>query len=659
MDVGRIAGAALAAVLSLASVPAVAGVDLDAFIRKDSFESIKLSPTGEYLAATVPQEDRTVLVILDREQNRILSGFQTGRYTHVDEFAWVNPKQVVFSMVEKHGSLDQPQWLGELYSATVDGRSEILIGQRVGGMQTGSRIPRKTAERVAAYLVDDLPGDDDNVLVGVMPFTADPYTRIELMDVRSGRRRPITRAPVRNARVMTDNSGVVRFASGYGTDNIQRLYYREGDGKDWTLVNDELASGRIEVPLGFSADNAIAYLQVEHDSGPDSIVALDVASGQRTEVLRDDDTDPAEVLYRPGTAVPVGAIFHDGKPRMAFFDPQSADARLYLSLQAAFGGLFPRITSSTADGSLNLVGTYSDRNPGDFYLFDAKAKSAQHLLSRREWIDPEQMAAMQPVSFRSRDGLSIKGYLTLPPGSDGRRMPMVVMPHGGPFGIFDRWGFVDDAQILAQAGYAVLQVNYRGSGNYGRAFRTAGARQWGGRMQDDLTDATRWAVEQGHADAGRICIYGASYGGYAALMGVVREPGLYRCAAGYVGVYDLPTMHTQGDIQQRGSGETYLRKWIGERAELGDVSPNRMADRIKVPVFLAAGGEDQRAPIVHSELMERALKKAGVPVETLYYPSEGHGFYVDAHRREFYDRLLAFLARHLGRAPVASTTGAP
>src|SRR5690606_16989027 len=126
-----------------------------------------------------------------------------------------------------------------------------------------------------------------------------------------------------------------------------------------------------------------------------------------------------------------------------------------------------------------------------------------------------------------------------------------------------------------------------------RAFRTAGARQWGGRMQDDLTDATRWAVEQGHADAGRICIYGASYGGYAALMGVVREPGLYRCAAGYVGVYDLPTMHTQGDIQQRGSGETYLRKWIGERAELGDVSPNRMADRIKVPVFLAAGGEDQ------------------------------------------------------------------
>ncbi len=650
----KIVLAAVAAALSFASLSAAA-VDLGAFVRKDRFDTIKLSPSGQYFAATVPMEDRTVLVILDRnDNNKVVTGFQTGRYTHVDEFAWVNPKQVVFSMVEKHGALDQPQWLGELYTATVDGHSEILIGQRVGGMQTGSRVPRKTAERVAAYLIDDLPQDDDHILVGVMPITADPYTRVERMDVRSGRRTPVTRVPVRNARIVTDNQGVVRFASGNGTGGIiQQLYYREGEDKPWTLVNDEAANGRIELPLGFSEDNATAYLQVEHAEGPDSIVAMDVASGKRTQVLRDDDTDPDQILFRPGTSVPVGAILQDGRPRMAFFDPASADARLYLSLQAAFGGDFAQITSSTADGSLNLVGTYSDRNPGDFYLFDAKARKAEHVLSRRDWIDPAQMAEVRPVSFQARDGLPIHGYLTLPPGGDGKRLPMVVMPHGGPFGVYDRWGFVDDAQILAGAGYAVLQVNFRGSGNYGRAFRTAGAQQWGGTMQDDLTDATRWAIAQGHADAGRVCIYGASYGGYAALMGVAREPALYRCAAGYVGVYDLPTMHTHGDIQQRGSGEAYLREWIGEREALGAVSPNRMADRIKVPVFLAAGGEDERAPIEHSEMMERALKKHGVPVETLYYPTEGHGFYVEAHRKEFYERLLAFLARNLGAAQVA------
>jgi dipeptidyl aminopeptidase/acylaminoacyl peptidase len=500
---------------------------------------------------------------------------------------------------------------------------------------------------VAAYVVDALPRDDHNVVVSVMPFSSDPYTRAERMDVRSGRRTPITRAPVRNARFVTDNNGDVRFALGAGVDNVNKLYFRNGEGP-WTLINDETVSNRIEVPLGFSEDNTVAYLQIEHDSGPDSIVAMDIAGGTRKQVLRDDDTDPDHVIYRTGTSIPVGAVLIDGKPRAEFFDPASGDARQYRSLQAAFAGEFPLITSTTSDGKLVLVRTHSDRNPGDFYVFDTVAKKASHLISRRDWFDPAKMAEMRPVAFAARDGLPLKGYLTVPPGSDGKSLPVVVMPHGGPFGIFDAWEFDDDNQFLAAAGYAVLQVNFRGSGNHGRAFRKAGARQWGGKMQDDVTDATRWAIEQGIADPKRICIFGGSYGGYAALMGAAKEPALYRCAAGYVGVYDLPTMHSHGDIQQRGSGETFLREWIGEKDALGAVSPNRIADRIKAPVFLAAGGEDQRAPIEHSRMMEKALKSAGVPVETLYYPTEGHGFYVEANRREFYARLLAFLNRHIG-----------
>ncbi|HEY4559890.1 MAG TPA: prolyl oligopeptidase family serine peptidase, partial [Lysobacter sp.] len=231
-------------------------------------------------------------------------------------------------------------------------------------------------------------------------------------------------------------------------------------------------------------------------------------------------------------------------------------------------------------------------------------------------------------------------------------------PHGGPFGIRDYWAFDSDAQLLASAGYAVLQVNFRGSGGYGRDFRYAGARQWGGTMQDDVTDATKWAIKQGIADGSKICLYGASYGGYASLMGVAKEPDLYRCAAGYVGVYDLPTMHTAGDIAERKSGRNYVNDWIGPRDKVGEVSPTRLADRIKVPVFLAAGGEDERAPIEHSRMMERALRKAGVPVETLYFDTEGHGFYLVEHRREFYTKLLAFLSRSLGgetaSAPVAN-----
>ncbi|MCA1714799.1 MAG: S9 family peptidase, partial [Gammaproteobacteria bacterium] len=482
-------------------------------------------------------------------------------------------------------------------------------------------------------------------------------TRVEKMDVYSGRRTPVVRVPVRRARFVTDNNGVVRFAIGADTDNSVKLYYRAGDGSDWKLINDEASSGRIEAALGFSADNRTAYLQVEHANGPDAIVAMDVASGTRKEILRDNDTDPYGIIYQPGTSVPVGAVFMDGKPRTEFFDKANPTARLYRSLEAAFAGEAPVITSSSVDGKLTLVQTDSDRNPGDFYVFDTIAKKADHLIARRDWFDPEKMAATRPISFDARDGMRIHGYLTLPPGSDGKRLPMVVNPHGGPFTDFDTWGFGSEPQLLAAAGYAVLQVNFRGSPGYGRAFSQAGAREWGGKMQDDLTDATRWAIQQGIADGGRICIYGASYGAYASLMGVAKEPALYKCAVGYVGVYDLPTMYTHGDTPQSGSGKTYLREWLGERETLAAVSPNRIADRIKVPVFLAAGGEDERAPIEHSKMMERALIKAGVPVETLYYDTEGHGFYQEKHRREYYTRLLAFLARHIGgQSPTATVS---
>ncbi|HWU71805.1 MAG TPA: prolyl oligopeptidase family serine peptidase, partial [Pseudoxanthomonas sp.] len=240
------------------------------------------------------------------------------------------------------------------------------------------------------------------------------------------------------------------------------------------------------------------------------------------------------------------------------------------------------------------------------------------------------------------------GYLTRPAGKENGALPLVVLPHGGPFSVFDAWGFDDESQMLAEAGYAVLRVNFRGSGNYGRDHLQSGAKEWGKAMQDDLTDATRWAVAQGIADPARMCIYGSSYGGYAALMGVAKEPDLYRCAVGYVGVYDLERVYR--DTRDSRSSRVWLGDWLGERDALAGVSPVNLAARIKAPVFLAAGGRDERAPIEHSKKMEKALKTAGVPVETLYYDSEGHGFYNEAHRREYYVRLLDFLSRYLGGA---------
>lgn len=658
MGIRKLAPWVLGALLLPVLQPVAAAVDIGPFVDRDKFESIKLSPNGEYYAVTIPLENETVLALRRRADHKIVGSFSMGSWTHVHDFWWVNDTRVVFNIAEKIGSLDQPRLTGELYAMNADGsNAEILVGQRLVGKTLGTRLGSKKEEKVAALMVDDLPGDDRNILIDVFRFIDDPESRVEKMDVYTGKRTKLVQGPVQNVSFVTDNAGNVRFAQGSGVTANSRLYALEPGGTAWKLVNDEAASGHAESALGFSADNAAAYLLVQHAQGPDSVAVLEVATGQRRELLRDDNVDPDSIVYRPGTSVPVGVSFMDGRPRTVFFDNASPEARLQRSLEAAFKGQAVRVISTTTDGNLALIEVSSDRNPGDVYVFDIHGKKADYLASRREKIDPETMAEMQPVALTARDGTPLSGYLTMPRGSSGKGAPMVVMPHGGPFGIYDAWGFEPEVQMLAASGYAVLQVNYRGSGNHGRAFYHAGARQWGAKMQDDVTDATRWAIEQGHADPGRVCIYGASYGAYAALMGAARESDLYKCAAGYVGVYELPEMYTTGDIQGRHSGETFLRQWLGDKDALAAVSPTRLASRIKAPVFLAAGGEDDRAPETHTRRMEKALQSANVPVEALYYPKEGHGFYVERNRREFYTRLLAFLSRHLG--PVQATSGAP
>lgn len=648
------AAAMLLGTLFMAVSPAVpAQVDVSPFVERDSFNDIKISPTGEYFAMTVWLEDQTGLVVMRRSDGELTATFRFRGGTHVDDFWWVNDDRVLMSISESFGSRDDPLPTGELFAMNADGgRRELLVGWRVASNSASNIRGAKRAENVAAFLIDPMLEDERHVLIAVQPLAADPHTRVERMDVYSGRRVQVTRAPVQRARFLTDSRGEVRFAVGAGSNNVSQLYYREGAGSEWTLVNDELATGRIETPLGFSEDDALAYLQVEHPQGPDSVVAMDVATGERRELMRDEVVDPWPI-YRDGGGPLIGVRYLGGEVRTSFLDEKSEDARLYRSLEAAFPGHAIDIASATADGNLKLVLARSDVEPGSIYLYDNVAKKADFVLARREQIDPANMAPMRPVTIQARDGLALHGFLTVPKRADGGNLPLVVMPHGGPFGVFDGWGFNSDTQLLARAGYAVLRVNFRGSGNYGRSFRFAGARQWGRSMQDDLTDATHWAISEGIADPGRICIYGASYGGYAALMGAAREPDLYRCAVGYVGVYDLPRM-VRENAQMGRWATTWSREWVGDDTEaLAAVSPDRLAEHIRIPVFLAAGGEDQVAPIAHSESMERALKQAGVPVETLYYRTEGHGFHAVENRRGFYDQLLDFLGRHLGEPGLA------
>jgi len=562
------------------------------------------------------------------------------RHSVVSDFEWANPERVVVSMAERFGSEDEPHPTGELYAVNADGTKRQIIFGRFG---RDGEEPRQQA----AFLIDTLKGDDRGVLISAFDVGADPKTRVERLDIYNGRLSAVANAPVRRASFVADAGGEVRFAVGAGYDNVSKLYYRDRRGDEWRLVNDEAQSGLTVWPLGFAADGSKAYLQREAKQGPDEIVEYDIGSGAMTSKLRDRVTDPYAIVSDPATGAPQGTLFMHAGMRSAFFDEGAAIARRQRMLEKAFPGHAVFVTSATDDGKLLMVGIWNERNPGDFYLFDTTTNQASLVISRRDWFDPALAAPTRLVELRARDGLPLHGYLTTPHGHPGGALPLVVLPHGGPYAIYDEWDFDDDSQLLAEAGYAVLRLNYRGSGNYGRAFLQAGAREWGGRMQDDLTDATRWAIEQKIADPSKICIFGASYGGYAALMGAAREPDLYRCAVGYVGVYDLELMHRQGSRVSK-SRRTWTHEWVGSRGTLASVSPTRLAASIKVPVLLAAGGEDEIAPIAHSKRMEKALREAGVPVETLYFDTEGHGFYTEPHRREFYTRLLDFLARHLG-----------
>jgi dipeptidyl aminopeptidase/acylaminoacyl peptidase len=625
---------------------ALAQVDLAPYLRRDAYETIKISPDGLHFAATVPLEDRTGIVVLRRSDKRVLAKAIGVEHSAVADFWWADNKRIVVAMAQALGSKDPLYLTGELHALGIDdAKVKTLFGP-----------PRPAAglvevyggnERDMATFIAPLPEDPGSVLIAVWPLNYNPRTRVEKLNAYTGHRTPVASAPVRRANFTVDAKGEVRFADGADDRNYQRLYYRAGADADWQLVNDEQASGRVMSALGLSADGTVAYLRVDQAEGPDVIESWDTRTQARKLLLRDPLVNPYAVIHDKDGRTPIGMQYMDAGVHSRFFDEDSPMARLHHELERAFPRSAVSVTSFTADGGLALLRVWNDRMLGDYYLYDTRTRAAVGVFARREWLDPEQLPGSRQVALKARDGVALHAYLTVPKGREAKALPLVVMPHGGPYGVFDEWAFDDDTQLLAAAGYAVLRVNYRGSGNYGKAFRELGARQWGGTMQDDLTDATRWAIDQGIANSDRICIYGASYGGYAALMGAAKEPGLYRCAVGYVGVYDLVAMHRE-DSRHASWLKHWANDWIGERDGLAARSPVELAGRIKAPVFLAAGGADPRAPIAHSKKMERALRDAKVPVETLYFPSEGHGFTTEPHRRAFYTQLLDFLGRHIG-----------
>ncbi|HAY92548.1 alpha/beta fold hydrolase, partial [Shewanella sp.] len=361
-----------------------------------------------------------------------------------------------------------------------------------------------------------------------------------------------------------------------------------------------------------------------------------------------ENVDPSN-FWINGTNKQLYAVeFENGYPSYAFVDNEDSHAKLLKDLLGALPGHQVRIVSETRDAAKLVVLAFNDRNPGDYYIFDTKTLKLEYLAAAKKWLNPEQMADVKPISFTSRDGKQLHGYLTLPFGKETKNLPLVVNPHGGPHGIRDWWGFDPQNQYLASQGIAVLQVNFRGSGGYGDQFERAGYQKWGSDIQHDIIDATQYVIDQGFADKERICIVGGSFGGYSALQSAVLAPDMFKCAIGVAGVYDLELMFNKGDVANSRSGTSYLKDVLGQdKAVLKAMSPSENVDKLKANILLVHGGEDDRAPIEQLESLEKALKAHNYPYQKLVMDNEGHGFYNDEHRAKYYEKMLSFLKTNL------------
>lgn len=626
-------------VLFHVDVSVAAKPDWTLFLKRDAIESIEISPNGKYLALAERVGESTLVTIRDAASLQVLMQINPGNLGEVSRLNWLDDDRILIGAnrvdAKYRIALVQPA----LYIVTRDGKSKY---------------------KLPANFLSTIKDDPDHLLVTDCSDwqkggCIDEVRRAEIGHLsRLGDK--IIAAPDVHSTLFADQQGQVRFAIAWSDKSQSKLHVHRDQSSGWTLINDSTESGVDSVPLGVDQTGNHAFLVTEHKTGTSSVERYEIATGKREEVYRNPDSDPVWSIYSFDGNVPLGAYYNATRPRPVIWNATHPDVPMLRQIYNAFPGNLVHVTSASNDRNLAVVKVGSDKDPGAFYLFDRAAKKAVLLARSRSWLSALPVSATKDIQFTARDGTKLHGLLTLPPDTVATSLPMVVIPHGGPYEMLDTWSFDEEANLLASQGLAVLRINFRGSGGYGRAFVEQGYRQWGRGMQDDISDATRWAIKEGIADAKRICLYGASYGGYAALMGAVREPDLYQCVAGYAAPYDLAKMYKWGSIRRSDLGMNYLERVLGkDKPELTERSPAQQAASIKVPVLLAHGKLDARVAVEHSRAMVKSLRKANAQVELVEYPNEGHGLNIEADQIDFYTRLLGFLDKHIG--PQAAIAG--
>ena len=633
----------LVALLVLAAnvISARAAIPIEEFAAHPTVTEPALSPSGRYIAVGRRREDETTVVaVIDLDApTAAATGANLPKGAIVNWINWANENRVLVAIT--YGVVSR------IVAFDRNGRNSSVF------LEADAHLARRSD---LTEVVHPLPQDDDHVLMAAMDFKG--AHNLYRVNVSTGESTLVERGNRKTYQWLTDLNGKARVRWDGSTYGDIKMYVRRGDSDDWDVAAAYGVNAYPELKIvGFADDPSIAI--VANRGGGDRFGLYEYNVAARTfgrAILQHPAVDVGwpigEMIHDPYSTGLVGTCYVDDLWFCRYFDP--AMQRIQQAFEDAVNeaGLV-QLTSWSMDRKRFIVKASGPRNPGAYYLYDT-AKGPSLLGRAHPRMTQAELGEMLVIKYPARDGTKIPGYLTLPPGKGSKNLPMVVMPHGGPelrdYVTFDNW-----AQMFANRGYAVFQPNFRGSGGYGKRYLEAGYRQWGRLMQDDITDGVKALIKDGTADPNRICIVGASYGGYAALAGGAFTPELYKCIVSISGVSDLVAM-IENDRFEGGGRDSfrfrYWKTWVGDprtdAQEMKAFSPVNHAAKFTAPVLLIHGREDDNVVPTQSLAMEKALKKAGKPVEYILVDYQGHSF-VGPARLDLLKNLERFVATHIGK----------
>lgn len=603
-------------------------IPLEDFFRNSQEAAFQISPDGKHLSYLAPYADRMNLFV------RAVAGGEAVRVTSETQrslagYMWADNGRLLF-MKDTAGDENY-----RLYGVNLDG----------SGLRAYTDFPG-----VRTTLIDDLEETPGKVLIGLNrrnPEVFDPYR----LDLDTGELTQLAENPGNWQGWMTDHAGRLRAVTAIVDGVNTQILYRDTEEEDFHPV---LTTNFKEIVsfMEFTPDDRLVYAATNQGRDKVALVLMDPSDCRELELLFEHPHyDVSSIGYSRKRKKLLSAYCTGHKePVRHYFDEE--ERALRERMKRHFAGYRFGVADTDKAEEHYLVYVGNDRTRGAYYYYNALTDEATKIADTAPWLSEEELVEMHPVTYRTRDGWDIEAYLSLPAGyglEDAKGLPVVVNPHGGPWAR-DVWGYSSEVQFLCNRGYAVLQMNFRGSTGYGRKFLEASYKQWGLAMQDDITDGVEWLKAKGIADPDRIAIYGGSYGGYAALCGVTFTPGLYACAVDYVGVSNLFTFLKTIPPYWRPMLEMMYEQ-VGhperDREQLAATSPALHADRIRVPLFIAQGSNDPRVNKAESDQMVEALRQRGLPVEYMVKENEGHGFSNQENRFDFYRAMEAFLERHL------------